>query len=135
MPIVVVPLVGFALLIAWFLLFGMHRTTNDWLTPLLNSLVHPHGSFLTRAALKPLSLAAGGILWIVNQVDHAVSKAASHASHAVAHWFHGIASWITHVFSAAESFAEDVAHGFERLVTHTIPHEIHAKTGFRSFVQ
>jgi hypothetical protein len=78
--------------------------------------------------MKPLSLAAGGVLWIVNQVDHAISKAASHASAAVAHWFHGIASWITHVFSAAESFALDVEHAIGRIVHHAIPHAIHVAT-------
>jgi hypothetical protein len=127
-PLVLVPLVGFGLLLAWIVLFGMHRTTNDWLVTLLTRLAHPQGSFITRAALKVVSLAAGGVLWIVNQVDHAVSKAASHASAAVAHWFHGIAAWLTHVFTAAEDFALDVAHGFERLVEHTIPREIRAAT-------
>jgi hypothetical protein len=127
-PLVAIPVVGFALLVAWFLLFGMHRTTNDWLTPLLTGLAHPHGSFLTRAALKPFSLAAGGVLWLVNRVDHFVSKAASHASAAVAHWLHGLAGWVTHVFSAAEAFALDVEHAFTRLVHHTIPHAIHVAT-------
>jgi hypothetical protein len=127
-PLVLVPLVGFALLLAWLVLFGMHRSINDWLLPWLTSLAHPHGSFLTRAAVKAAAFVGGGVLWILNRVDHFITKAASHSTAAVAHWFHGIASWITHVFSAAETFAEDVAHGFERLVAHTIPHEIRAAT-------
>jgi hypothetical protein len=127
-PLVLVLGPPLALIVAWFLLFGMHRTINDWLTSQLTALLHPHGNVLTRAALKPLALAASGILWIVNQVDHAVSKAASHASAAVAHWLHGLTSWFTHVFSAAEAFAVDVEHAFGRLVHHTIPHAIHVAT-------
>lgn len=128
MPAALILVPPLALIVAWYVLFGMHRTSNDWLVTLLTRLAHPQGSFLTRAAMKPLSLAAGGVLWVVNQVDHAISKAASHASAAVAHWLHGLASWFTHVFNAAEAFALDVEHAFTRLVHNTIPHAIHVAT-------
>jgi hypothetical protein len=117
-----------ALFVAWYILFGMHQSINVWLTTLLTRLVHPQGSFLTRAALKAAAFAVGGILWIVNQVDHAISKAASHGSAAVAHWFHGLTAWITHVAAAAEQYAVDVEHAIGRIVHHTIPHAIHVAT-------
>lgn len=128
MPIALVAVVGFGLILAWLVLFGMHRSINDWLLPWLTSLAHPHGSFLTRTALKAATYIGGGVLWILNRVDHAITKAASHSTAAVAHWFHGIASWITHVFSAAETFAVDVEHAIGRIVHHAIPHAIHVAT-------
>jgi hypothetical protein len=117
-----------ALIVAWYILFGLHRSINDWLVPFLTGLAHPHGSILTRAALKLPGLAAAGTLWLVNRVDHALTKAASHVSAPVAHWLHSLAAWVTHLFWTAEQFAGDVAHGFERLVEHTIPREIRAAT-------
>lgn len=119
-------LVPFGLVLAWLVLFGMHRSINDWLVPFLTGLLHPHGSFLTRAALKPFSVSARGVLWLVNRVDHAITKAASHSTAAIAHWLNGLTSWVTHLFNAAESFALDVEHAFGRIVHHTIPHAIHA---------
>jgi hypothetical protein len=117
-----------ALVLAWCVLFGMHRSINDWLVPLLTRLAHPQGSFLTRAALKVLGQAAGGVLWIVNQVDHAITKAASHASAALAHALHGLAVWFTQLFHSAEAFALDVEHAIVRIVHNTIPHAIHVAT-------
>jgi hypothetical protein len=123
-----IPVVGFGLLLAFLVLFGMHRTNQDWLVPLLRQLAHPQGSFLKRAVLKPLALVAAGIANIVQNVDHSISLAASHATAGVAHWLDGLASWVIRSYVVAGNFSAEVAHGFERLVTHTIPREIHSAT-------
>lgn len=125
MVLPLIPVVGFGLLVTWFVIYGMHRGNQDWLLPLLNALAHPQGSFLKRIVLKPVSLAAAAISWIVSHVDHALSVAASHTIAPVAHWIHGIAAWISHVFWTAEHFAEATAHAFERLTAQTIPRAIH----------
>lgn len=116
--------IGFGILVSGLLLLGLHQTNQQWLLPLLRTLAHPHGNFLTRAALKPLSLAAGGIAYIVAQVDHAISVSASHYMHPLARWFRGLAAFVTLTAFHAGLFARETAIGFERLTAHVIPREI-----------
>lgn len=109
--------VGMALLM-------LHHSINAWLLPLINSLGNPHGGFLTRIALKPITLAAKGAAWILRSVDHAISVSAGHAMAPVAHLFAGLAAWVTAAMSTSAYFAEEVAYGFQRVVSHTIPRAV-----------
>jgi hypothetical protein len=127
-PVVLVPLVGFAFLITFVVLYGMERGNNQWLVPLVNALKHPQGSFLKQTALKIAGAALAAVSFIVRYTTHYLSIAASHSIGAVAHWIHGLASWIEHVGAAAGDFAVSVEHAIGRIVHNEIPAAIHHAT-------
>jgi hypothetical protein len=124
-PLILVPAIGFAILLTCLVLAGMQQGGPYWLKSWLDSMMHPHANWLTRQALRPLAAIAHAALWIYHQVMHALSVAASHSMHQVAHWFDGLANTIVHASTVTGDFAADVAHGFERVVHQTIPHAIH----------
>lgn len=128
MPLILVGGIGLAFLITWAVLTGMQQGQRNWLQPLLESLSHPHGSFLTRGAMKVAAYALHGVNWIINKVMHALSVAVAHSEHAVAHWFDGLTAWVHHNLTTAGRFAEDVAFGFEQVIGHTVPREIKRAT-------
>lgn len=128
MPVVLVAAIGLSFLLTGATIYGMQRGQQDWLTPLINALAHPHGSFLRRTALRVASVVVAAAAWVVREVVHAMSLAASHAMGGIAHWIDGLGGWVTHVVTTVGQLAEDTAYGFERLVTHTIPREIHSAT-------
>jgi hypothetical protein len=125
MPLVLVVGVGFSILLAAFVLQGMQQGGPYWLKALLNAMAHPHGSWIKRTALKAAALIGSGLVWIYHVVMHALSVATSHAMHQATQWFDSVANTILHSAATFQTFAEDTAASFERLVSHTIPRAVH----------
>lgn len=127
MPLVLVA-IPLSFILVWIVLFGMHQGSNSWLTPLVRSLIHPHGSFLTRVALKAAGRLLQGAVWVITEVQHAISAAAAHGMYPVAHWFRGHAHRETAIQTTNADFADTVARTIEAMVHYSIPHAINAKT-------
>jgi hypothetical protein len=123
-PALAIPILALGALLSTMVLYGMLQGSQSWLTTLLNRLAHPQGNFITRAALYPVTKAAQGVISVLHSVEHTMSVAAVHGMGAVTRWFDGLARWLTHNAIVAGNFAEEVASGFERLTTHTIPRAV-----------
>src|SRR5438067_1784159 len=126
MPVVLVPLIGFALLMAALGVLTVHHSNQMWLQPLLERMAHPKGSFLTKLALAPVALAARGVIKLLNYVRGILSHwAAAHLA-ALTSWFHGLTHFAHLAFETTLTLADDTLHALSILRHHTIPHLIHA---------
>jgi hypothetical protein len=128
MPVVLIPLIGFAILIGGMAAFGMHFTAPYWLSSWINSMLHPHGNIFTRVALYPVTKLAQGAAWLYNQVAHALSVAASHSLYHTGSWLNGHAARETHVQKTNADFNTAVADAFEHGFGVTVPRKIETKT-------
>jgi hypothetical protein len=128
-PIVVIGLeISFLLLVAAFVSLGMHQTQYQWLGSLLEAMVHPRGSIFKRAALLPFAGLGQAVLWVYKHVGAILSRWTAAKLHALSRFFSAMALVYEHTYREVGALAHDVAYGFERLVTHTIPRSISAET-------
>lgn len=123
--LVAIPL---SFLLTWYVVFGMHQGSNSWLTPLVRALIHPHGSFLTRIALKAAGVLVHAAVWVITEVQHALSAAAAHGMFPVSHFLRGHAHREAVIQTTNADFADTMATSFERMAHYSIPHAINAKT-------
>jgi hypothetical protein len=122
-PALILP-IALGFFVTWLVLYGMTHGLQTWLASFLEALAHPRGSLWKRAALLPVSLAAGAVLYVYRTVGHRISQVASHGVARVASYIGSWAVWIQHHAVVLGDFATEVATGFERLVSHTIPHVV-----------
>lgn len=118
---------GFLVLITAIVLLGMQHSLGTWLTPLLDRLSHPQGSFLARVALKTAFLALSAVQGIVSWLAHIISHAVSGQAAKVGQYFHGLARVTDDAVVAAEAFANATARTFTYLRNTAIPTLINAQ--------
>jgi|SRR5215475_1145107 len=121
-PLILPIALGF--FVTWLVLYGMTHGLQTWLASFLNALAHPQGSLWKRAALLPVSLLAQAGQYVFRTVGHAISQVASHGIPRIAHYFGSWTVWVQHHAATLGDFAAETATGFERLVSHTIPHVV-----------
>lgn len=133
MPLVLLPLVAVPLsfLVLWLALYGMHKGSNDWLSPLLAGIVPRSrglwGFVLSIGALivKPLTDAA---LRVFHSVSHAISLAASHQMGTATHWTNANTAREHLLSNAHAGFMAEVATGLGQGFEVKVPRKIREKT-------
>jgi hypothetical protein len=118
MPLVLVPLIP---LVVAFALLALHQTTNMWLRPLLDGLVHPKGNILVRVAASPITTLLRGILWIERHVRSLLSHAFDVHAPMLGRWLHGHTVRVETTAREMGGLAADTADSLGYLRHHTLP--------------
>jgi hypothetical protein len=117
-PLVLVPLIP---LVVAFALLALHQTTNMWLRPLLDGLVHPKGNILVRVAASPITTLLRGILWIERHVRSLLSHAFDVHAPMLGRWLHGHTVRVEATAREMGGLAADTADSLGYLRHHTLP--------------
>jgi hypothetical protein len=117
-PLVLVPLIP---LVVAFALLALHQTTNMWLRPLLDGLVHPKGNILVRVAASPITTLLRGILWIERHVRSLLSHAFDVHAPMLGRWLHGHTVRVETTAREMGGLAADTADSLGYLRHHTLP--------------
>jgi hypothetical protein len=118
-------LIPFALFMAMVGVLAVHHSADMWLTPLLNRLARPQGSWLRRTAFLPLSLIARGLNAILRLVRSVLSHWAAAHLGGLTRWIHGLRTWTYLQHFTVAGLADDTLHALSWLRHHTLPHAIH----------
>lgn len=128
MPLLAPLLLPLLVILAALFLLAANETSKSWLEPLIASLQTPRGGFFTRIVTLPARALVALAASAFSAVSHAMSVAASHRLGALAHWLDALTARLAMLRHGTVSHAEAIAHGFERLTTHTLPRAIGRET-------
>jgi hypothetical protein len=114
-------LVGFAVIVGAFVLYGMHQASTVWLRSLIQNL--PGGSSFLRAFNRSpvVSLIEKGTSWLFHRVRKDVGDALVARLAPLAHWLSALGSREELLLDAVAGVADDTAHALSWLRRHTVP--------------